>query len=159
MPDTHPDLHPDMTALAFLLGTWRGQGTGVYPTIETFEYDEEITIGHVGKPFLRYEQKTKRSPSGEPLHTEVGYWRASAAGAELVIAQPTGVVEVLAGPIDGTTVRLSSNLVGLTATAKRILSTERIVTVEGDTLHYELWMGAVGQEHQLHLDATLRRGS
>lgn len=151
------DLHPDIAPLGFLLGTWRGSGTGVYPTIEDFAYDEEVTIGHMGKPFLRYEQRTKRAGTGDPLHTEVGYWRAAGDRAELVIAQPTGVTEALAGPIDGTSVALASVQVGLAPTAKEVVTTERRITVDGNTMHYTLLMGAVGQPHQLHLDATLTR--
>jgi hypothetical protein len=153
------DLHPGIAPLAFLLGTWRGSGRGVYPTIDDFAYDEEVTIGHMGKPFLRYEQRTKRAGTGEPLHTEVGYWRASGDGAELVIAQPTGVTEVLAGPIDGTSVAVTSVQVGLAPTAKEVVTTERRVTVDGDTMRYTLLMGAVGQEHQVHLEATLTRAT
>ena len=94
-----PDLHPGVTALAPLLGTWIGRGTGEYPTIEPFGYLEEETFSHTGKPFLVYTQRT-RSEDGQPMHAECGYLRSPAAGrAELVIAQPTGVTEIDEGTI------------------------------------------------------------
>jgi len=153
-----PALHSEIQPLAFLLGTWRGEGVGVYPTIEDFAYLEEIEIDHVGKPFLVYRQKTRRKETGEPLHTEVGYYRApSPSTAELVIAQPTGVAEIHTGVIDGTRVSLRSLQVACTPSAKRVDSVERDLVVDGDELRYELFMSAVGQPHQIHLRATLRR--
>ena len=93
-----PDLHPDLEALAPLLGTWAGRGKGKYPTIQTFEYLEEVVFSHVGKPFLVYTQKTKAVADGRPLHAETGYLRVPQPGrVELVLAHPNGITEIDAG--------------------------------------------------------------
>ena len=39
---TVPPLHSMCEPLASLLGTWRGKGSGHYPTIDGFEYFEEV---------------------------------------------------------------------------------------------------------------------
>ena len=93
------DLHPSISALTPLLGTWSGRGSGDYPTITPFDYLEEITFAHVGKPFLSYTQRT-RSPGGQPMHAEAGYLRMPNPGRiELVLAQPSGVTEIDEGTI------------------------------------------------------------
>jgi hypothetical protein len=154
---TSPAQHPALQPIAFLLGTWRGSGRGDYPTIEGFTYEEEVAFTHVGKPFLFYRQRTWGA-DGLPLHTEAGYLRPVDGGsAELVIAQPTGITEIHAGPVEGTTLRLRSLHVGRTPTAVEVRSTARTITVDGDELSYLLDMAAVGQPLQFHLEATLRR--
>lgn len=156
-------VHPDIATLEFLLGTWKGEGVGIYPTIDDFSYREEISfMAPPGKPFLHYSQKTWRADghpeSGTPLHTECGYVRpVEGGGAEFVIAQPSGIVEVHSGTVQGSTVSFTSDLVAQTRTAKEVKSVDRTIMVEGDELRYEMWMGAVGQPHQLHLKASLKR--
>ncbi|OMB98701.1 fatty acid-binding-like protein [Mycobacterium sp. NS-7484] len=157
-----PDLHPNLTVLAPLLGTWAGAGAGEYPTIESFEYFEEIAFGHVGKPFLTYSQRTKARDDGRPLHAETGYLRVPEPGrVEWVLAHPTGITEIQEGTVrvdDGRIdLELAATTIGLTASAKNVVALTRSVHVVGDQLTYDLQMGAVGLPLQHHLSATLTR--
>jgi hypothetical protein len=157
-----PDLHPDLQELAALLGTWQGRGSGDYPTIEPFEYLEEVAFSHVGKPFLVYGQKTRAAADGKPLHAETGYLRVPRPGhVELVLAHPSGITEIEVGTYtsDGAAVELdmSTTQIGRTPTAKEVTALGRRFRVDGDELSYSLQMGAVGQPLQHHLSAVLHR--
>ena len=46
-PPTEPPVtHPAVAPLAFLLGKWRGEGEGSFPTISSFRYGEELLFSH-----------------------------------------------------------------------------------------------------------------
>lgn len=158
------ELHPDCAPFAFLLGTWRGAGHGEYPTIESFAYLEEVTFAHVGKPFLSYTQKTRNAESGAPLHAEVGYLRAvGGTRCELILVQPSGIIEMHSGQVNGQTLELTLDAVHTTPTAKSVTDVKRAVTVvpasagEPASLSYELSMAAVGLPLTHHLRAGLKQ--
>jgi len=148
--------------LALLTGTWAGTGDGVYPTIESFGYTEEITFADGGvKPFLVYTQRTRHADDGRPLHAEAGFVRWAGGAPELIIASPTGVTEVHTGTATivagGLDLEFRTITVAASPTAKPVTSVGRGLHVRGDELTYELFMGAVGLPHQLHLTARLHR--
>lgn len=150
----------DLGPLAAFAGTWRGEGRGTYPTIEGFDYREEIVLRDVGRPFLAYAQRTWALADGRPLHAETGYWRPKpGARVELVIAQATGIVEIDEGAVDDGRIVVASRAVASTSTGPDVTRVTRTFEVAGDgtELRYELRMEAVGQPLLVHLVATLRR--
>ena len=159
------DLHPDAMPLAFLLGTWQGAGVGGYPTIEEFRFGQELTLSSMpGKPFLAHRSRTwlldEEGNQVRPLAAETGYWRPQPdGGVELLLAHPTGLVEVWVGSVDGAKVELTTDAVVRTSTAKEVTAGHRLYgTVEGDLL-WAYDMAAVGQPLQPHVSAQLKRAS
>ncbi|BBY54280.1 peroxynitrite isomerase [Mycolicibacillus koreensis] len=162
MSTPEPDLHPNLVELAPLLGTWSGQGRGVYPTITAFDYHETVVFGHVGKPFFTYRQTTRAVVDDRPLHAEVGYLRVPRPGTvEWIVAHPTGITEIEAGDYavaDAViTMALQATAIGLSPSAKEVRELNRSLRIDGDVLSYTVGMGAVGQPEQNHLRAVLHR--
>lgn len=149
MPD-----HP----LTVLAATWRGGGTGEYPTIAGFHYAEELVIAPVpGRPLAHWRSTTRDAASGEPRHAESGFLRVTPAGVELVVAHSFGIVELGAGSFDGSVLALhTTGLLG-TASAKQVDAVERRYELDGDALGYTIAMAAVGLPLTHHLRAELRR--
>ncbi len=159
---TAPELHPLNSTLIPLLGSWRGPGQGAYPTIDSFDYGEELNFGHVGKPFVAMSQRTKEASTGLPLHAEAGYLRPQSGGSvELVLAQPSGILEILLGSAQATeaglVLDLASETVVTSPSAKVVRETRRRFVVDGDTLSVDMWMAAMGEPLTHHLHSVLQR--
>ncbi|MGY4100589.1 peroxynitrite isomerase [Nocardia sp. R16R-3T] len=161
-PQPAVTIHPDIAALAPLLGTWRGLGHGEYPTIESFDYVEEIKFGHLGRPFLTYRQRTRAAEGSRPMHAETGYLRCPRPDhVELILAHPTGITEICEGGLtvaDGELqMEFESTGIARSSTAKLVTALGRSIVLTGDTIEYTLRMAAVGEPLTHHLAATLHR--
>jgi hypothetical protein len=167
-------VHPDLEPIRFLLGRWEGAGIGGYPTIESFRFGQEIEFSHNGKPFLAYVSRTWRLDEegriGAPLGTESGYWRPQPGNQiEVMLAHPTGIVEIYLGQVSGTRIEMATDVVARTATAKEVTAGHRLygltspdpanADLANADLAYAYDMAAMGQGLQPHLSAQLKRVS
>ena len=152
-------VHARLGRLAELVGTWEGDGQGLWTAAEPFRYHELATISSDGRPFLAYRQRSTALADGAPRHGEAGWFRPGAEDgrAELVLAQPTGIVEVHRGRWEGDTLVLRATLVGRAETALSVTGVERRLHVEGDRLTYLLRIAMNDEELADHLAAELHR--
>ncbi len=155
---TEAPLHPALEPVAFLIGTWLGDGEGHYPTIDAFTYGEESRFWHVGRPFLAYSQRTWNLDTGAPMHSEMGFWRPQPEGrVELVLAHTFGLAEIQEGTVAGHHIELTATSLHSTSSAKPVVGSGRVVDVDGSSLTYSMSMAAAEQPLQGHLTARLRR--
>jgi len=158
-----PELHERLEPLSFLVGTWRGLGVVGYPTIEEQHYEQEIVFTHDGRPFLEYSSRAwildADGNRAKASARETGWWRPGKEprDVEVLLAHPTGIVEVYVGEVVFNKVELQTDLVARTETAKQVNALHRLYgLVEGD-LAYAIDMAAVDQPLQPHLSARLSK--
>ncbi|HEU4426108.1 MAG TPA: FABP family protein [Pilimelia sp.] len=164
---TGPDLHPALLGLLPYIGLWRGRGRGGYPTIEDFDYGQEIRITHDGRPFLFYESRAwimdEQSRPMRPGGREVGWWRpvmrdgVATDEIEVLLSTPTGIMELYLGSVDGLRVEMATDAVMRTATAKEVTAGHRLYGIVDGALLYAYDMAAVGHGLTAHLSARLLR--
>lgn len=170
--DTHdlrkgPDLHPALLALLPYIGEWRGRGKGGFPTIEDFDYAQEIRISHDGRPFLNYQSRAwildEQSQPVRPAMREVGWLRPvmqdgrATDEVEALLTNPTGIMELYLGRVSGTQLEMATDAVLRTSTAKEVTAGHRLYGIVEGALLYAQDMAAVGHALSPHLSARLIR--
>jgi THAP4-like, heme-binding beta-barrel domain len=164
---TGPDLHPALLGLLPYVGLWRGRGRGGYPTIEDFDYGQEIRITHDGRPFLHYDSRAwlldEQIKPIRPAGREIGWWRPvmrderATGELEALMVSPTGIMELYIGRVDGLRVEMATDAVMRTATAKEVTAGKRLYGIVEGALLYAQDMAAVGHGLNPHLSARLIR--
>ena len=157
-----PDLPGELVPLAWLLGTWEGAGVVGYPTMESLNFGQELVFEHVGKPFLAYRSQTWLLDADgvrvRPLASESGYWRPRPEGElEVMLAHPTGFVEIWVGQLAGPKVELRTDVVARTGSAKEYTAGHRMYGLVEGELFWAFDMAAVGEPIQSHASGRLKR--
>ncbi len=163
MTSSDAELAPELFPIAFLLGTWAGEGVGGYPGEPDYPFAQEVRFQRVpGLAVLGYSSRLWDPESGAALDGEVGYWRTAGTyetglRVEVTIAHPAGLVEIYVGDVDGGKIELTDNVTVRTATAREVQRSERLYAiVEGD-LAYAIDIAAEGQDLRPHRSARLRK--
>jgi hypothetical protein len=158
------DLPERLRPLAWMIGHWEGAGVVGYPTIESANFGQEVDCRHDGRGFLEWHSHTwlLDQESGEkvrPLATELGFWRPQEdmREVELLLAHPTGVVELYYGTMEPAKVELRTDGVLRSRHAKEYNAGSRLYGLVESQLFWVMDMAAVGQELQSHVSATLKR--
>lgn len=159
IPDNLPEpLYP----LAWMVGRWEGVGLFSYPTIESGRFGQELEITCDGRPFLRWESASweldEDGNQVRPRATESGFLRLTEQGTpELMLAHPTGIVEIYVGTVEPAKLLLPVSNAMRTNTAKEYIQGSRMYGLVNGELFWAMDMEAVGQEMQSHLSAQLKR--
>jgi hypothetical protein len=147
-----------------LEGSWQGEGSGGYPTIDSFDYVESLVFERRDEDSLFYVQRTDKRLDGKgklaPSHWESGFIHRLPAGRlELANVQIGGRSEVLSGDIKhvGGIVRLEFGSESI-ANDERMVASTRTLEIEGDVLRYVMCMRTTRTDALIqHLTATLTR--
>jgi hypothetical protein len=159
-----PNIHPNCAPLAWLIGTWAGNGHGEYPTIDDFQFGQELLFQQDGRPFIHFMSRSwivdAQGNHVREAAQETGFIRPQEDRTlEVVMAHNTGFVEIWHGELHEEQPRFEivSDTVARTATAKEYAGGKRLYGYVNGDLLYAFDMAAMGQPLQPHTHAQLKR--
>ena len=155
-------LHPDLNPLAWMIGTWRGNGHGEYPGTERFDFQQEITFSHDGRPFLTYFSRSwiinEKNDITSTAASETGFWRIKPNNQlEVILAHSTGIAEGWVGVFDGPKIQLVMDHSYSAPSAKSINEGQRLYGLVDGELFYAYDMAYGGHKLQAHIWSTMPR--
>lgn len=157
-------LHPDLYPVAWMVGKWGGKGMGEWPGVDKFEYVQEVTFRHDGRPFLEYSSKSWIIDSEgnhiRPGASEAGFWRIKPnKTVELILAHSTGISEGWLGKIndDRPFIDLKWDQGYAAPTAKIVNGGARLIGLVHGQLFSSYDMATPEMELQAHLWSSLER--
>ncbi|HLI45477.1 MAG TPA: heme-binding beta-barrel domain-containing protein [Acidimicrobiales bacterium] len=159
--DAGSQLHPDLSPLQDYLGAWEGEGEGLWEG--GFRYSDSLLLSadpH-GRPIVLLHEQTFEV-SGRAIHAESGYLLAKAGGeVHMLVSEPSGIAEVLAGRVTGSGIELTSVEIGHAPGAKNVTATTRRLVLDrnasGDLLTLETDIAVGGDPLAPHTRSVLHR--
>jgi len=153
--------------LKMLNGHWIGSGEGMYPTLDSFYYRDEITFNvSENEPVIHFEQKTWIADERNIKHWETGFF--SIIGNDqlkIYSCHNNGRVEILKGKIDHPnenngllSISFKSESVYNEENLKVMSGSERLYTIGKSILEYKVLMTTNEvKDMKIHLISKLRR--
>ncbi len=146
--DLPEGLPRELAPLAWLAGRWEGAGVLASEGTGEVQVGQEVDVAVDARGFLHHRSQLWALDADgsrtEPLDTETGFWRPAAQqtaptepgiDVELVLAHPTGVVELFVGRGTGARVDLVTDAVVRSAGGSDYTAGRRTYgLVEGDLL-------------------------
>lgn len=153
MPAIEP--HRFLEPVTFLLGRWTGEGRGLWT--DDFTFSDDLAFEHDGRPVIWFHQRTV-TPDGRPSHAECGYLRPRPGGFfDLMVAEPSGITEVLTGQVDSGVLALESVAIGLAPSSDHVTRVARRLRRDGEELVVELDIAVNGEPLAPHTRSVLHR--
>lgn len=132
MSDAGSELHRDLAPLRDFLGAWEGEGAGLWDGNFGFSDSLLLSADPYGRPIVLLHEQTFEA-NGRAIHAESGYLLAKAGGeVHMLVAEPSGIAEVLAGRVDAQRIELTSVEIGHAPGAKDVTATARRLVLERD---------------------------
>lgn len=182
MPFSLPEgLAPEVYPLAWLVGSWRGEGVIEYPGIRTTRFVQDLVFDHDGGPYLRFESTLRvRSSaaadgegdgkSDEPdtvWSTETGYWRMSSErpegipdgkhSLEVLLTDASGRLSLFLGMVGNGRIDLATDFVARTSTAAEVTAAKRLYGLVEGRLMWVEELAAFGHPLGSYASAELDR--
>ncbi len=164
-----------MAPLTWLQGAWTGSGSGGFPTMNAFEYDNQIRVRYLDEafdvePLIQFEEIAWVYENDERRfkHWETGFFKPTEDDRiQFYISHNTGRIEVTYGQcvkIDPNEksfeLILESNFIRNDVGLKTAHKSFRTIVLKNGSLNYSLDMTTEDiADPTFHLEATLERST
>ena len=162
-------LHPLLLPIAWMVGRWEGVGTVEHPSMPVHRFHQVLQIEQDGRPFLTFNSRSwvldDASRDRAPDASETAYLRVvpsqeeapRTVDLEMVVAHPTGIVEVYDGTGGEGKLELATDLVARTATGPDYTAGKRLFGLVHGDLMWAYDIAAFGHPLTTYASAHLKR--
>lgn len=149
-------MHEAVKPLSWLLGKWVATSAkGHFPTINPFEYSDEIEFTTIGQPMLNYTQRTWHQEKKIPMHLESGFLRIKPGtnSVAFMVAHNFGLTTLEEGTVGDEELTLKSTQISRMSFARdpAVIGTERFYKLNGNTLEFIFTMETENVSSKEHL--------
>ncbi|MCL2454460.1 MAG: FABP family protein [Micrococcales bacterium] len=162
-------LAPEVYPLAWLVGSWQGEGVLGYPGVEESAFTAHVRVTSDGGPYLSWTSRLHLAGDDDApaWAAETGWWRVPPSSddtlpegqhpVELLVADASGHVGVYVGQVGAGRIETVSDLVARTETGAQVTAGRRLLGLVSGELMWAFDLAAFGHPLQSYASARMRR--